>query len=472
MGISKRVVALAATAVLAVSTFAVAGALITSSTGSVIKLASPPPSVALNALQHPTSVHAFDERQGVTLTAPLTVNAVNPGTYSNHSGSATIPAGTVVDSHLMHSDPPSQPYTPRRTGSLTFSDIVLGVVSSTARLGGSDAVLGAPGTTYAGTLTFRGLENSEDKYTISPDRKTVSFDVRTTIVIDEIRVVTRAQTNLTTVIADEPDPVTAGNDILYTLTVTNNGTATVANVHVTDTLPAGTALVSSEAPGGCTGTGPVDCALGTLAVGASAEARLVVTSPSTVPEGGTITNSAVATPGTNPTATATTTVEEPEDGVTKGFVSPGGSLTTSGTDPATLSLPNTGDGAAVIITQGSGTFCDGPCTGTATTINDFGGYSDPANPIHVQLVFEFFDADEGDSLTDAADAYGATIYKNTDPENPNVGSVVPFCDTPGAGVAVPHPCIDGHSITQPTPNNFVVTFDILYVSGDPKFARR
>jgi uncharacterized repeat protein (TIGR01451 family) len=471
MRFSKRAVALVAAVVLVASGVAVAGALITSSTGQLVKLTAPPADVRLDKLQNATAAVAFDERQGATLSAPVKVDYVNPGTYSVFSaGNTQIPAGTVVDSHLIHSDPPSKNYTARRTGSVTFSDQILGVIVTTSRLASSDAAVGAPGTLYSGSLFLRGLESIEDKFTISADRLTLSFDIRTTAVMDEIRVLTGAHTNLTTTIADEPDPVTAGNDVQYTLTVTNNGSSAVANAHVVDTLPAGTTLVSTDAPGGCTGTGPVDCTLGSLAVGASAVAKLVVTVPGTVPEGGTVTNSAVATPGSNPSASETTTIEEPEDGVTKGFVSPGGSLTTGGADPATLSLPNTGDGAAVVITQGEGTFCDGPCTGTATTINDFDGYEDPNNPIRVRLQFDFPSSET--SLADAADAYGADIYKNTDPENPSVGSLVPFCDTLGAGVAIPSPCVDARSITQPEPNSFVVTFDIVYLSGDPKFARR
>ena len=448
-----------------------------------------------------------------------------------------------------------------------------------------------PGTLYAGTTLWRGLEGSEsgalggDKFTISSDHRTLSFDIET-YVMDEIRVITQhtnplvttitdapdpvqaggnvtytvtvANTGtssasnvqvqdqfpgatlvsatssggctgttsvtcglgtlgvggsasasivvtspstvpaggtivntatsppgqspavnesttvvspvLNTTITDLPDPVTAGNDVQYTLTVTNNGIAPVADAHVVDTLPAGTTLAASSAPGVCTpGSGTVDCDLGALITGASAQAQIVVTSPSTVPDGGTITDSAVATPGTNTSASESTTVEAPTPGVAKGFVLPGGSITIPGADPATLTLPDTGSGTPVIITQGNGTFCDGPCTGPATSISDFGGYSDPNQPIQLVLTFNF--PDSPTSLTDAATAFGSTIYKNDTPD-PNAGVPVPACTTPGAGVAVPHPCVDVHAITQPSPNVFVVTFTILYVSGDPHFAKR
>lgn len=474
---SKVLVAACVTLALAFSMVAVGGAVITGSTGKVVRLATPPTSVKLNALENATNAVTFDERQNVTLASAVAVDGINPGNYSTFpSGSATVPAGTVVDSHLIHSDIPSRNYTARRQGSVTFAANIVGVIASTNRLSQSDTALGAPGTLYAGTQQWRGLESSEngwtflgDKYTISADRRTLTFDINT-YVMDEIRVLTNTSIQLSTSITDAPDPVTAGNDVQYTLTVTNTGATAVASAHVVDTIPAGTTLVTSSAPGGCTGSGPVDCTLGPLAIGASAQAQLVVTSPGTVPEGGTITNSAVATPGSNTSASQVTTVEEPQDGVAKGYVVPGGSITIPGDDPATLSLPNTGSGAPVIITQGDGTFCEGPCEGTTTTINDFAGYSDPAFPIHLELNFTF--PDSPTSLFEAATAFGSTIYKNDDPENPNVGAPVPACTTPGAGVAIPHPCVDAKNITQPTPNTFVVTFEIVYISGDPKFGRR
>ncbi|MGZ4676003.1 MAG: DUF11 domain-containing protein [Acidimicrobiia bacterium] len=459
----------------AVSAVAIAGALITTKSGSVIQLSSPPPSVAYNALESPTSVYAFTERTSVALPAPVAVDAVAPGTYTRYpNGNATIPAGTIVDSHLIHSDATARGSTTMRTGSVTFDGDVVGVIGATARIAATDATLGAPGTVYGGTTQFRGLENSPssgsgDRFTISSDHRTVSF-VLTTPDWDEMRIVTQANVKLTTLMTDSPDPVTAGNDVQYTLTVRNDGTGTIANAHVVDTLPPDTSLVATSAPGPCTGTGPVDCSLGSLAPGDSAVAFVVVTSPSEVPAGGTITNTAVATPGgSNVAATEITTVEAATPGVSKGFVIPGGSIGIDGDDPATVTLPDTGTGAPILITQGPGTFCDGPCSGTATTVSEFDGYDDPNHPIHLELVYTFSGPD---GLTQAATAFGSTIYKNTDPNTPNVGTPVPACTNPGTGVAAPHPCIDAHTITEPSFGSYEVRFQILYLSGDPKFALR
>jgi uncharacterized repeat protein (TIGR01451 family) len=451
--------------VFAAPTASVAGAFVSSTTGQVVRWTTAPPSLQLDAQQDPVSAIAFNEAQDKRLVKPVAVDAVAPGKYKRFAiGADTIPAGTVVDSHLIHSDPTGKKA--RRSGSVRFPGPIVGVIGASSRLAASDAALGAPGTRYPSTHQ-RGLE-VPDKVTISKDRRTVTFVLRTTV-IDEFRVLTAHAEPLTISITDSPDPVTAGNAIQYSITVANISPTPVPNVRVVDMLPAGTTFVTALAPGGCTGTGPVTCTLGTMQPGASARARVVVTSPPTVPAGGTITDTAMTAPG-GVTASQKTAVEPLRPGVAKGFVLPGNSIATSGANPATLSLPDTGSGAPVIMTQGTGTFCGGPCRGPATTISEFGGYSDPNHPIRLTLTYSFPDAP--DSLLQAVVAFGSTIYKNVDPQHPSVGATVPWCNILGGGVAVPHPCVNQRAIVQPSPNSFLVGFEILYISGDPKFARR
>lgn len=188
-------------------------------------------------------VFAFDEKQRVTLSSAVAIDGAAPGVYNQFPlGSATIPAGTVVDSHFVHSDVPPPPYTKHRTGTVTFGADIIGVVASTARLAASDSQLGATGTTYAGSTRWRGLENGEngssgsDRLTISADHRTVSFDFNTPA-IDNLRVITQHRDQLSTAITASPDPVQAGNDITYAITVTNNGGYAVPNVFVTDDFP-------------------------------------------------------------------------------------------------------------------------------------------------------------------------------------------------------------------------------------------
>src|SRR5438874_101116 len=49
---------------------------------------------------------------------------------------------------------------------------------------------------------------------------------------------------------DSPDPVPAGSNVVYTITITNNGPATAQSVVLNDVLPTGPTFVSSQFTGG------------------------------------------------------------------------------------------------------------------------------------------------------------------------------------------------------------------------------
>jgi uncharacterized repeat protein (TIGR01451 family)/CSLREA domain-containing protein len=91
--------------------------------------------------------------------------------------------------------------------------------------------------------------------------------------------------------SDDPDPVMAGSDLTYTITVTNNGPNAATIVTLTDTLPTGVTFVSASP--GCIFSAPntVICALGTLSVNDSVDVTIVVR-PNTP---GIITNTAEVT---------------------------------------------------------------------------------------------------------------------------------------------------------------------------------
>jgi uncharacterized repeat protein (TIGR01451 family) len=111
---------------------------------------------------------------------------------------------------------------------------------------------------------------------------------------------------------DSPDPVTVGNNLTYTIVVSNNGPETGTGVTLTDTLPSSVTYVSATSTQGtCTRSGStVTCNIGTLANGASTTVTIIVTPTAA----GTITNTASVTCNEtdtnsgNNTATATTTV--------------------------------------------------------------------------------------------------------------------------------------------------------------------
>ena len=76
-----------------------------------------------------------------------------------------------------------------------------------------------------------------------------------------------------------PKPVTAGNNLSYTLKVSNDGPDTATDVTVSDPLPATTSFVSATtSAGACShASGTVSCSLGDLAVGDTVTIVIVVT---------------------------------------------------------------------------------------------------------------------------------------------------------------------------------------------------
>jgi uncharacterized repeat protein (TIGR01451 family) len=87
----------------------------------------------------------------------------------------------------------------------------------------------------------------------------------------EITTTTKLETDLAIAKTAAPDPVTAGEQLLYTLTITNFGPSNASGVTVTDTLPGEATFVSaSSVPGsGCAPGSIVLCSLGDLAVGST-----------------------------------------------------------------------------------------------------------------------------------------------------------------------------------------------------------
>src|SRR6266576_1842167 len=66
---------------------------------------------------------------------------------------------------------------------------------------------------------------------------------------------------------DLPDPVTAGNNLTYTLSVENFRPSRSSTLWVTHALPSGTPLVSATGTGWtCTGTTTVTCTRASLGV--------------------------------------------------------------------------------------------------------------------------------------------------------------------------------------------------------------
>ena len=174
-----------------------AGAAIIGTTGQVVEIAAPA-SVVPGALESNHQIRAFDELQQFVLPVDVIVNITSPGRY-DEPGDLTpgvIATGTDVDSYLLHADKLGLGGNKLLTGSVTFDEAILGVIVLGSALRSSDAVLGAPGTTYPGSMwnPFRGLElrRCQDFVIVEPDLRTIQVHFRVGWAVDQIRVITAA----------------------------------------------------------------------------------------------------------------------------------------------------------------------------------------------------------------------------------------------------------------------------------------
>lgn len=127
-----------------------------------------------------------------------------------------------------------------------------------------------------------------------------------------LNVVSPSSADLSLTKTASPNPGQVGVSLSYRITVTNNGPAAATNVNVVDTLPAGITFGSATTTqGSCSGSGPVNCNLGSLAVGGSAIVTIAVTpsSPGQIINSATVSASESDFDSTNNTASTTTVIQ-------------------------------------------------------------------------------------------------------------------------------------------------------------------
>ena len=209
-----------------------------------------------------------------------------------------------------------------------------------------------------------------------------------TVLINDSRVVA----DLAVTKTDSPDPVTVGNQLTYTITVTNNGPSAATAVTMTDTLPTGETFVSvTPSQGNCSGTATITCTLGVVSNGGSATVTLVVTPTQT----GGISNTASVTANefdpnlNNNSATQVTTVNPPPSADLSIAKSDSPDPVNVGSDLTyTITAKNNGPSGATGVTMTdplpatatfvSSTSSQGNCTGTATVTCNLGSLSNGA----------------------------------------------------------------------------------------------
>ncbi|MBI1918453.1 MAG: DUF4394 domain-containing protein, partial [Planctomycetes bacterium] len=243
---------------------------------------------------------------GTNLTYTLTVSNAGPSDAQNVSLSDLIPANTTFVSAMQTSGPAFTLSTPPAGGTGTFS--------------ATGATLAA-GASATFTLVVNVNANTPDGSTISNTASVSSSttdtnpannsDTETTAVI--------AQADLAVTKTDSPDPVVAGTNLTYTITVSNAGPSDAQNVVLSDAVPANTTFVSFTTAAGFIrtdstpvgGTGTITATAATLAAGASATFTLVVNVNASAPNGSTISNTASVSSSTTDTNAANDSATEP-----------------------------------------------------------------------------------------------------------------------------------------------------------------
>jgi uncharacterized repeat protein (TIGR01451 family) len=225
---------------------------------------------------------------GENLSYVITVSNAGPSDAQNVALSDVVPANTTFVSMSQTSGP--------------------AFTISTPPAGGTGTVTANIDTLAAGaTATFTLVVNVNAS---TPDGSTISNTVTVSSATTDSNPADNADTETTAVNAvadvsiiktDSPDPVNAGSNITYTITLTNAGPSDAQNLALSDLVPANTTFVSFTAPAGWAtttppagGTGPVTATSPTLAAGASPVFTLVVKVDATAVNGSTITNTVTA----------------------------------------------------------------------------------------------------------------------------------------------------------------------------------
>ncbi len=172
-------------------------------TGDIQYLRSLPPSLQTDKYENDNYIRLFLERKRVTLKNSVIAGFVGPGelivqTYSQGQDKI-IPAGTKVDSYLLHYDRVGKGQMKARNGSVIFPRSIVGLLISYKQLEDTDSSLGAPGTSYktAAFGTDRGITGEDigsqfnDILIISEDRHTLNVRLQISN-IDQIRVLIAA----------------------------------------------------------------------------------------------------------------------------------------------------------------------------------------------------------------------------------------------------------------------------------------
>ena len=154
---------------------------------------------------------------------------------------------------------------------------------------------------------------------------------------------------------DSPDPVAEGRPLTYTMVVKNNGPSDAATVSLNDAIPSGVTFLSAvSTQGSCSGSGPVNCSLGSVVSGGvvtitvTTTANPVANTPKTVSNTATVTAATQDPTPANNSKTVSTQVLPAAD-LQIHLESASGEVQTGQTMTYTLWVTNTGLSTAINV---------------------------------------------------------------------------------------------------------------------------
>ncbi len=201
-----------------------------------------------------------------------------PYIYDTFMRDGTANPGNLLTNTGVYANPSTALGTALKSNSIWFHG-----TNAMAANGGLRVKMYAPSTWASGSSyshldysTFAGGENRLMVYAISSGVSTHDPGRITLGIFKDMGWTTAADVAIA--ISGSPSSVIIGDNVTYTITVTNNSSNITTNATVTDTLPAGVTFVSSTpSQGTCSGTSTVTCNLGTINNDNSATISLVVT---------------------------------------------------------------------------------------------------------------------------------------------------------------------------------------------------
>ena len=229
---------------------------------------------------------------GNNVTYTITVTNTGPSAATGVTVTDVLPANLTFVSAT-----PSQGTATNASGTITGA---IGNLASGANA--TITVVATVAGNFSGTLT-----NTATVTGTETDSDTTNNSATQTTTVNK-------QVDLRVTHTDSPDPVVAGNQLTYTIVVTNDGPSQATGVSVTDVLPTGLTFVSGTATQGtvANASGTVTGALGTINSGASVTMTVIATVAATVRTSlsntATVTATETEVNTANNTATTTTAV--------------------------------------------------------------------------------------------------------------------------------------------------------------------